>query len=78
MSGFIADYWGWPVIFYINGALGVVWTAAYVILGADSPQTSKMISADEKHYIQQSLGQVGEQKVGVILWSSCYTFYKCY
>ncbi|CAB3250920.1 unnamed protein product [Arctia plantaginis] len=73
VSGFIADYWGWPAIFYINGALGAIWTAAYVMLGADSPQTSKMISAEEKIYIQHSLGQVGEQKKLKTPWKDIWT-----
>lgn len=63
ISGFIADYWGWPAIFYVNGICGAVWTVLYIILGSDSPQKSKMISAEERLYIQTSLGQVGEQKV---------------
>lgn len=62
-SGFLAEYWGWPAIFYVNGTLGAVWTVLYVFLGADSPQTSRMISAEERLYIQTSLGHVGGQKV---------------
>lgn len=62
MSGFIADFWGWPAIFYINGALGAIWVMVYVFLGSDSPQRSKMIGNVEKLYIQTSLGQIGEQK----------------
>lgn len=65
VSGFIADYWGWPAIFYVNGGLGAIWTVAYVLLGSDSPQKSRMIGDEEKLYIQTSLGQVGEQKVGL-------------
>lgn len=63
VSGFIADYWGWPAIFYLNGTLGALWTVAYVFLGSPSPQNSKVISEEERIYIQTSLGQVGEQKV---------------
>lgn len=63
-SGFIADYWGWPAIFYVNGGLGVIWTVVYIFLGSDSPQNSRMISKEERFYIQNSLGQIGEQKVG--------------
>lgn len=62
-SGFISKYWGWPAIFYVNGTLGAIWTAVYVFIGSTSPETSKIISAEEKLYIQTSLGHVGEQKV---------------
>ncbi|CAH0715894.1 unnamed protein product, partial [Brenthis ino] len=74
ISGFIADAWGWPAIFYVNGSLGAVWTVAYVFLGADSPRNSKMISAEEKMYIQSSLGHVGsEHKKLPTPWSAIFT-----
>ncbi|XP_021195146.2 putative inorganic phosphate cotransporter [Helicoverpa armigera] len=62
ISGFIADSWGWPAIFYVDGSIGAIWVVFYVFLGADSPQRSKMIGKVEKLYIQTSLGQIGEQK----------------
>ncbi|KAI5639142.1 major facilitator superfamily domain-containing protein [Phthorimaea operculella] len=62
-SGFIASAWGWPAIFYANGAIGALWVAAYVFLGASSPAESTVISVEEKQYIENSLGHVGVQKV---------------
>ncbi|KAJ0176884.1 hypothetical protein K1T71_008063 [Dendrolimus kikuchii] len=72
-SGFIANAWGWPAIFYVNGALGAIWTAFYVFLGSASPQSSSMISAEERLYIQTSLGQVGEQKKLKTPWRTILT-----
>ncbi|KPJ16520.1 Putative inorganic phosphate cotransporter [Papilio machaon] len=72
-SGFVAEYWGWPAIFYMNGTLGAVWTVVYVFLGADSPQTSRMISAEERLYIQTSLGHVGGQKKLKTPWKKIWT-----
>lgn len=66
VSGFLADYWSWPVIFYVNAGLGAIWMVAYVIFGSDSPQKSRMISDEEKLYIQTSLGQVGVQRVSSV------------
>lgn len=64
VSGFVADYWGWPAIFYVNGGLGAIWVAFYIFLGADSPRNSKIIGVKERLYIQSSLGHVGSpQKV---------------
>ncbi|KOB69179.1 Sodium-dependent phosphate transporter [Operophtera brumata] len=73
ISGFIADSWGWPAIFYVNGICGAIWTIFYIILGSDSPQKSKMISVEERLYIQTSLGQVGEQKKLITPWKSIWT-----
>ncbi|KAG6449210.1 hypothetical protein O3G_MSEX005914 [Manduca sexta] len=72
-SGFIAQYWGWPVIFYVNGALGAIWTAFYVFVGSASPETSGMISAEEKLYIQTSLGHVGKTRKLKTPWKSILT-----
>lgn len=69
VSGFIADAWGWPAIFYANGTLGVLWLVAYLFLGADSPRSSRMIGDDERLYIQSSLGHVGaDHKVKRIIY----------
>uniref|UniRef100_A0A2H1VWL4 Putative inorganic phosphate cotransporter n=1 Tax=Spodoptera frugiperda TaxID=7108 RepID=A0A2H1VWL4_SPOFR len=73
ISGFIADAWGWPAIFYVNGAVGAVWVVLYIILGSDSPQKSKWISPEERLYIQTSLGQVGEQKKLKTPWKAIWT-----
>ncbi|XP_075977973.1 putative inorganic phosphate cotransporter [Anticarsia gemmatalis] len=72
-SGFIADYLGWPAIFYVNGILGSVWNVAYMFLGADSPQTSRMISEEERLYIQTSLGHIGGHKKLRTPWKSLWT-----
>lgn len=61
-SGFLASTWGWQAIFYTNGVLGLVWTVAYIIFGAKSPETSRFIRPQEVLYIQNSLGRVGELK----------------
>ncbi|KAF9406791.1 hypothetical protein HW555_012959 [Spodoptera exigua] len=73
ISGFIADAWGWPAIFYVNGVVGAVWVVLYIILGSDSPQKSKLISAEERLYIQTSLGQVGGQKKLKTPWKAIWT-----
>ncbi|XP_072948727.1 putative inorganic phosphate cotransporter [Epargyreus clarus] len=73
VSGYIADYWGWPVIFYLNGVVGIIWTIVYLIIGSDTPQASKMISPEERLYIQTSLGQIGGHKRMKTPWKSIFT-----
>ena len=63
-SGYIADYWGWPAIFYVNGSLAAIWVMVYIFLGADSPQKSRIISLEERQFIQTSLGHTENEKVG--------------
>ncbi|XP_059058451.1 putative inorganic phosphate cotransporter [Achroia grisella] len=69
-SGFVADNWGWPAIFYVNGTLGLIWTAIYLFLGSSSPKTSTIISDKERIYIQTSLGHTGEEKILPTPWKA--------
>lgn len=60
-SGMIAaSSIGWPGIFYFAGGVGVVWTVLWLILGEESPETSKFIRENELRYIQ--LNQEVEDK----------------
>ncbi|XP_047991090.1 putative inorganic phosphate cotransporter [Leguminivora glycinivorella] len=72
-SGFLADYWGWPSIFYFVGACGAIWTFVYIFIGSGEPQNSKLISEEEKLYIQTSLGQIGGKKSITTPWMSLLT-----
>ncbi|XP_050675828.1 putative inorganic phosphate cotransporter isoform X1 [Leptidea sinapis] len=72
-SGFLAQAWGWQAIFYTNGALGMIWTVVYVILGAASPEESKIISDHELKYITTSLGRLGPPKKLKTPWINMLT-----
>jgi sugar phosphate permease len=55
---------GWPSIFYIFGAVGILWAVLWFFLGADRPGTHKFISKEEQAYIETNLGsQVSTDKV---------------
>ncbi|KAJ2948839.1 hypothetical protein O0L34_g5766 [Tuta absoluta] len=73
VAGFISEYWGWPAIFYSTGLLGAIWTVVYMFIGSDSPHTSRLISDEERFYIQSSLGQLGEPKKFKTPWKSIWT-----
>ncbi|KAK2181869.1 hypothetical protein NP493_378g02034 [Ridgeia piscesae] len=62
---------GWPSIFYVLGAFGVVWFIAWMLLTADSPSEHPHIGEAERRYIEASLGasKYPERKVP-IPWSS--------
>ncbi|KAJ8980965.1 hypothetical protein NQ317_013419 [Molorchus minor] len=46
---------GWPVIFYLYGFVGMVWSILWLFTGSDSPSKCKGISAEEKKYIEDGL-----------------------
>ena len=50
-SPLIIRAFGWPALFYISGALGAVWVAAWMWLAADCPENSSRVSAAELNLI---------------------------
>lgn len=56
ISGFLAaSSVGWPSIFYIFGALTILWSIVFFYFGADSPAEHRSISQKEREYIEESL-----------------------
>lgn len=47
----LAIHMGWPSAFFITGALGIVWIAAWALL-YDSPETHPRLSQSERDYIE--------------------------
>ncbi|XP_046680581.1 putative inorganic phosphate cotransporter isoform X1 [Homalodisca vitripennis] len=62
IAGYLAaSPWGWPSIFYCTGLCGVLWSVAWLFVGADSPDCHPTISDGERHYIVSSLSQVSTE-----------------
>lgn len=58
LTGILAANFEWVWIFYIEGALCLIWCTVWWIMIADSPEEqTKLISEEERNYIMQSLGQ---------------------
>lgn len=67
VSGIISASWqGWPLIFYIYGGLGVLWAIVMALLGSNKPSESKVISEQERIYIESSLGHSEHKKVRLL------------
>ncbi|XP_037301999.1 putative inorganic phosphate cotransporter [Manduca sexta] len=77
VSGFIAEAWGWPMIFYVNAVLGAVWCAVYMWVGASAPHQSRYISKSERHYIETSIGQDEDYKKPKTPWKILLTSPAC-
>lgn len=52
-SGFMG---GWPSVFYVMGAGGIVWFVFWTIFVFNSPAVHPRIEARELSYIQHSIG----------------------
>ncbi|CAH2092904.1 unnamed protein product [Euphydryas editha] len=56
LSGPLIENFGWAAAFYVPGAIGVVWCAAWWFLVYDSPTQHPRISSGEKEYILKAIG----------------------
>lgn len=54
---------GWESVFYVQGAMTLVWCVLWFILVTDSPRQHTTISAAEKEYILSSIGEHKRMKV---------------
>ncbi|XP_065369173.1 putative inorganic phosphate cotransporter isoform X2 [Calliphora vicina] len=74
VSGSIFDSsMGWPGIFYITGGIGLLWSAIFLIFGADTPRDSKIISKEEREYIEALTGSDQESGKMAVPWKSIFT-----
>lgn len=55
LSGQICFYLDWTYVFYVFGAIGLVWFVLWALLVFDSPNTHPRISERERTYITTSL-----------------------
>lgn len=58
LSGLLAEY-SWPLIFYVFGVMGVVWSVLFLWTVHEDPQSNPKISADEKKYINTAIWGYG-------------------
>lgn len=74
-SGILASTLGWPSIFYLSGCAGGLWSILWLFFGSNSPADYKYISAEEREFIQTSLGQTSstEKKPVKTPWKAIFT-----
>ncbi|XP_026678831.1 sialin-like [Diaphorina citri] len=73
LCGVVIDTLGWEAAFYVTGALGVVWWVVWMIVVYDTPDQHPRVSAEEKEYIQQALGNTVSAKKLPVPWGSILT-----
>ncbi|XP_063701161.1 vesicular glutamate transporter 1-like [Culicoides brevitarsis] len=56
LSGILGEQLGWESIFYVFGALGVLWYVFWLLLIQESPEKDTRITEEEKNYILKTLG----------------------
>lgn len=58
LCGWVLTSWGWEAVFYVSGALTVIWTVAWWVLVFDSPEQHPRISDKEREYLALHLEPV--------------------
>lgn len=59
---------GWPLCFYVFGALGVLWYVPWHLCVFDSPSQHPRIDSRERQHIEKALGKVPAKKKLPIPW----------
>ncbi|XP_022083703.1 vesicular glutamate transporter 1-like isoform X2 [Acanthaster planci] len=57
VAGLLTEYAGWPSVFYVFGCCGIVWFGFFMYLIYEKPSTHPTISAEERTYIEESIGE---------------------
>ncbi|XP_046750762.1 putative inorganic phosphate cotransporter [Diprion similis] len=59
---------GWPVVFYVFGAFGVVWFLAWILLCSSYPDSHPFISDQEKKYLHDTMVEHTQKETGRTPW----------
>ncbi|XP_066598199.1 sialin-like [Prorops nasuta] len=75
LCGFIIAHWGWRVVFYTTGSIGVIWCVIWYFFAFDTPAAHPRISQQELRYIQGSIGNqvLGAEQNMPTPWKSILT-----
>ncbi|KAJ8946324.1 hypothetical protein NQ318_004213 [Aromia moschata] len=74
VTGLISSSWyGWPLVFYLYGGAGLLWSVIFVFLGYNAPSHHPTISEEEKYYIENSLGHAEEKPKMRTPWKEILT-----
>jgi MFS family permease len=69
---------GWPSIFYVFGAAGILWFLVFMIVVTDSPQNHWFISSEEKEYIITTADQIDTSNRKIKPpWKELFTTKEC-
>ncbi|KAG9493737.1 sialin isoform X1 [Eleutherodactylus coqui] len=68
LSGLICYYMDWIYVFYLFGALGVLWFILWFFLVSDTPQSHRTISDSEREYILSTLKHELSKDTHVPVW----------
>ncbi|PAA55404.1 hypothetical protein BOX15_Mlig032106g1, partial [Macrostomum lignano] len=74
-SGWLSERFGWPVMFYLYGALGVAWFCVFTACLSEKPSSDRCITDEEREYIEIEIGESFSSKhvISPALWLKIFT-----
>ncbi|KAK8735460.1 hypothetical protein OTU49_005402 [Cherax quadricarinatus] len=72
-SAVIIDMLGWEAVFYLQGAVTLLWCLAWFLIVTDSPADYRWITNQEKNYIMSTIGDTKSKKSQAVPWKSMIT-----
>ena len=78
ISGYILEDWGWEAVFYVFGAVTILWSAVWLLLVTDDPEKNRFTSESEKLHILATRGEKLDpktQKVPLVKILTNYTIW---
>lgn len=78
LYGLLIYYFGWPTIFYVNGACGLIWTIIWFYFIYDTPEQHPRITFSEKQSIKMKMIKETNGTNGGVRKIEKITFYPNY
>jgi sugar phosphate permease len=72
--GFIIAHFGWRLVFYTTGTIGVLWCIMWYFLAFNTPSQHPRISQQELEYIELNISNAIKENQGMTIpWKSIFT-----
>ncbi|XP_055854515.1 sialin [Episyrphus balteatus] len=62
ICGFFISSFGWASVFYLTGAVGLIWSICWFLFVFDTPATHPRISPEERREIEEAIGSSTSKK----------------
>lgn len=75
LSGVLLQYStiGWPIVFYVFGALGIIWFVFWTVLCYSTPATHPFITEKEKKYLHETMAEHTNKQTQSTPWRQIIT-----
>ncbi|XP_058813250.1 sialin [Topomyia yanbarensis] len=74
LCGFIIAYFGWRLVFYTTGTIGMVWCIFWYLLAFNTPQEHPRITPEELEYIELNVSEDIKNGQGMkVPWKKIFT-----